>query len=148
MFVSVSMQLRDHANTQSAMRFKRLNGYAAYRWYSIKFLMLQVRENEISLRKRSGGATAHLHTSEGTVHVSLAHSQSRWNIGANNPHTVFKCNRPFCSKNLKRIYLDTGMKDTDRVKQISIDSKIYSPTTNVTRFVDNARHRAVEINQM
>jgi len=110
--------------------------------------MLQVRENEISLRKRSGGATAHLHTSEGTVHVSLAHSQSRWNIGANNPHTVFKCNRPFCSKNLKRIYLDTGMKDTDRVKQISIDSKIYSPTTNVTRFVDNARHRAVEINQM
>ena len=38
--------------------------------YDIKYGMLQVRENEISLRKGSGG-TAQLHSLEGTLIVSL-----------------------------------------------------------------------------
>jgi len=39
--------------------------------YDIKFGMLQVREIEISLRKRSG-VTAQLHTLEGTLAVGVS----------------------------------------------------------------------------
>jgi len=46
MSVSVRMKLRNHAQ---AKRFKRCD------MFNIKFWMLQVRENEISLRKWSGG---------------------------------------------------------------------------------------------
>jgi len=49
------MQLRNHADTQPV---KRSKGYAIY-IYRIKFRMLEVRENELALRKLSGG-TAHL----------------------------------------------------------------------------------------
>jgi len=49
MFISVSMQLRNHADSQPAKRFKRKKGHAIYTRYT--FGMLQVREKEISLRK-------------------------------------------------------------------------------------------------
>jgi len=43
MLVSVRVRLRSHVDTQPVKRFKRPKGYAIG--------MLQVRENEISLRK-------------------------------------------------------------------------------------------------
>jgi len=56
MFVSVRMQFHNHVDTQPVKRFER-----AMRWiYDIKFGMLQMRKNKISLRKYSG-VTAHLH---------------------------------------------------------------------------------------
>ena len=48
------MQLRNHADTQTVKRPQRLKGCAVY-MYRIKFRMLEVRENEIALRKLSGG---------------------------------------------------------------------------------------------
>ena len=63
-FVLLRMQLRKHSDAQPVKRFKRWN---AMRYvYDIKFEMLQVRQNEISLRKWSGG-TAQLRTSEGAL---------------------------------------------------------------------------------
>ena len=59
--------LRTNVHTQLVKRLKRWKGYAMYCVYSIKFVMLQVRENKISLRKWSGGATAQLRTFEGTL---------------------------------------------------------------------------------
>jgi len=49
------MQFRNHADTQTVQRSK---GYAIY-IYSIKLRMLEVRENDLALRKLSGG-TGHL----------------------------------------------------------------------------------------
>jgi len=55
------MQLRNHVETQAMKRFKRKR---AMRYiYDTKFGTLQVRENEISLRKCSCG-TAQLRTFE------------------------------------------------------------------------------------
>jgi len=57
MFVLLCMkrtQLRNHADTQTVKRSQRLKGYAIY-MYRIKFRMLDMRENEIALRKLSGG---------------------------------------------------------------------------------------------
>jgi len=61
-FVLVRMQLCSHVDTQTVKRFKR--EYVA-------FVMLQVRENEISLRKWSDG-TAQFRTLEGTLAVTFA----------------------------------------------------------------------------
>ena len=53
LFVLVSMQLRNHVDTRPVQRFKRKR---ALRYiYDIKFGMLQLRKNEISLHKWSGG---------------------------------------------------------------------------------------------
>jgi len=59
MFVLVSMQLRNHVDAQPVKRCKRWKGEMLY-LYDIKCGMLQVRKNEISLRKWSGGI-AQLH---------------------------------------------------------------------------------------
>ena len=50
------MLLRNHVDAQLVKRYK---GYAIY-IYDIKFALLQVRENEISLRTWSGSMHAHL----------------------------------------------------------------------------------------
>ena len=55
--VYVRTQLRNHVDKQPVKRFKRWKSYAIYT--HIKFGMLQVRENENSLRKCSG-STAQL----------------------------------------------------------------------------------------
>jgi len=57
MFVLVRMQFHNHVDTQTVKRFER----AMPCIYDIKFGMLQVRKNEISLRK-SSGVSAHLRT--------------------------------------------------------------------------------------
>jgi len=62
------MQLHNDADTQLVKRFKRQKVCAIYCIYDIKFYMLQVRENEISLRKWSDSA-AHLRTLEGTLPI-------------------------------------------------------------------------------
>ena len=62
MFDSVRMQFHNHVDTQPVKRFDRAMRYVCH----IKFGMLQVRKNEISLRKCSG-SSAHLRTSEGTL---------------------------------------------------------------------------------
>jgi len=62
MFVSVRMQFHNHVDTQPVKRFDR----AMRCIYNIKFGMLQVRKNEIPLRKCSGGS-ALLRTSQGTL---------------------------------------------------------------------------------
>ena len=62
MFVSVRMQFDNHVDTQPVKRFDR----AMRCIYDIKFEMLQVRKNEIPLRKCSGGS-ALLRTPEGTL---------------------------------------------------------------------------------
>ena len=59
MFFSVRMQFNKHVHTQPVKRFERAI-------YHIKFGMLQVRKNEVSLRKCPGGS-AQLRTSEGTL---------------------------------------------------------------------------------
>jgi len=51
MFVLVRMQFRNHVDTQSVKRFRAVRCI-----YDIKLGMLQVRKNEISLRKCSGGS--------------------------------------------------------------------------------------------
>jgi len=51
------------ADPQTVKHFKRYKGYEIYCIYDIKFGMLQVRENDISIRKWSGG-TAHLRSLE------------------------------------------------------------------------------------
>ena len=56
------MQFHNHADTQPVKRFERSMRCI----YDIKFGMLQVLKNEISLRKCSAGS-AHLRTSEGTL---------------------------------------------------------------------------------
>ena len=58
--------MRHHADTQTVMCFKQWKGYAIY-ICDVKFEMLQVRENEISQRKWSGGGTAQLRALEGTL---------------------------------------------------------------------------------
>jgi len=63
-FALVRMQVCNHADAQTFKRFKRYKAYATL--HDIKFGMLQVRENEISLRKWFGG-TAHLRSLEGTL---------------------------------------------------------------------------------
>ena len=65
MFVSVRMQFHNHADTQPVQRFDRAMWYI----YDIKLEILQVRKNEISLRKCSAGS-AQLRTSEGTLATS------------------------------------------------------------------------------
>jgi len=65
MFVLVRLQLRNHADTA----FQEVKGLCDFHICDIKFEMLQVRENEISLRKWSGG-TAQLRTVEGTLLVA------------------------------------------------------------------------------
>jgi len=62
MFALVRMQFHNHVDTQPVKRFDR----AMRQICDIKFGMLQVRKNEISLRKLSAGS-AHLRTSEGTL---------------------------------------------------------------------------------
>jgi len=62
MFVSVRMQFHNHVDTQQVKRFER----AMRCIYDIKSGMLQVRENEISLR-RCSGSSAHLRSLEGTL---------------------------------------------------------------------------------
>jgi len=52
MFVLVHMQFHNHVDTQPVKHFDR----AMRCIYDIKFRMLQVRKNEISLRKCSGGS--------------------------------------------------------------------------------------------
>jgi len=54
--------LRPCVDTQTVKRFDRAMRYI----HDIKFGMLQVRENEIALRKLSGGS-AQLRTLEGTL---------------------------------------------------------------------------------
>ena len=54
-FVLVRMQFHNHVDTQPVKRFER----AMRCIYDIKFGMLQVRKNEISLRECSG-CSAHL----------------------------------------------------------------------------------------
>ena len=49
MFLSASLQLRNHADVQPMKRFERRKGYAIYIRY--QYGLLQVRENGISLRK-------------------------------------------------------------------------------------------------
>jgi len=44
------MHLRNHAHTQTVMRSQRWKSYAMH-IYSIKFRMLEARENEIALGK-------------------------------------------------------------------------------------------------
>ena len=60
--MSVRMHFHNHVDTQPVKRFDRAMRCIC----DIKFEMLQVRKNEISLRKCSGGS-AHLRTSEGTL---------------------------------------------------------------------------------
>jgi len=62
MFVSVRMQFHKHADTQPVKRFDRTMRYIC----DIKFGMLQVRKNEISLHKCSGGS-AQLRSLEGAL---------------------------------------------------------------------------------
>ena len=65
MVVLVRMQFHCHVDTQPVKRFAR----AMRCIHDIKVGMLQVRTNEISLRKCSGGS-AHLRTLEGTLVTS------------------------------------------------------------------------------
>jgi len=62
MLVSVRMQFHNHVDTQPVKRFDR----AMRQIYDIKFEKLQVRKNDISLRKCSD-SSAHLRTSEGIL---------------------------------------------------------------------------------
>ena len=62
MFVSVRMQFHNHEDTQPVKSFERTMRCI----YDIKFGMLQVRKNEISLRECSG-SSAHLRTLKGTL---------------------------------------------------------------------------------
>jgi len=62
MFVSVRIQFHNHVDTQPVKRFDR----AMRCVFDIKSGMLQVRKNEISLRKYSG-SSAHLRALEGTL---------------------------------------------------------------------------------
>jgi len=68
MFVLVRIQFHNHVDTQPVKRFKRYKRFATYIRYQI--WNGQVRENEISLRKWSGGS-AHLRTLEGTMLTTL-----------------------------------------------------------------------------
>ena len=61
MFPLVRMQFRNHVDTQPVKRFERSMRCI----YDIKLEILQMRKNEISLRKCSAGS-AQLCTSEGT----------------------------------------------------------------------------------
>jgi len=60
--VSVRMQFHKDVDTQPVKRFDRAMRYIC----DIKFGLLQVRKNEISLPKCSG-SSAHLRTLEGTL---------------------------------------------------------------------------------
>jgi len=62
MFALVRMQFHNHVDTQSVKRFKRTVEFI----YDIKFGMMLVRKNEISLHKCSDGSV-HLRTLEGTL---------------------------------------------------------------------------------
>jgi len=62
MFVSVRMQFHNHVDTQPVKRFER----AMQCIYDIEFGMLQVRNNDISLRECSG-SFEQLRTSEGAL---------------------------------------------------------------------------------
>jgi len=69
------MQLGDHADTKSVKCSKRWNDYAIYIYiYDIKTELLEVRENEISLRKWSGGI-ARLWTLLTSARCCLSHCQ-------------------------------------------------------------------------
>jgi len=65
MSVPVRTQLHDHVDTQPVKRIERSMRCI----YDIKFGMLQVHKNEISLRKCSG-SSAQLRTFEGTLMVA------------------------------------------------------------------------------
>jgi len=72
MFVLVRIQLRNHVDARPVRRFRCRRAYALYTYYiqhDIKFVMLQVRENEISLRRWSCG-TALLSTLDGTLFLT------------------------------------------------------------------------------
>ena len=78
-FVLVRMELRNDADTQPVKRFKRYKGYAL-QIYDIKFGLLLVRENEISVRKWSVGL-AHWRTLEGMlpgIHDTLMCTELQW----------------------------------------------------------------------
>ena len=62
------IQLHSHADAKPLKRFGQYKGYATYSAQYIKFGMLQVRENEISLREWSAGGTAQLRTLERTLY--------------------------------------------------------------------------------
>jgi len=66
MFVSMRMQFHNHVDCRHTTSETFRQGYAIYTVYDIKFGMLQVRKNEISLRKCSG-TSAHLRTLGGTL---------------------------------------------------------------------------------
>jgi len=66
------MQLRNHADSKTMKRSLGWKGYAIYT-YNIKFGLLEVRENEISLRTVCSG-TRQLLTLEGTLVVNLSFS--------------------------------------------------------------------------
>jgi len=67
MFVSVRMQFHNHIDSRHTTSETFRWDYAIYiRYHDIEFGILQVRENEISLRKCSG-SSAHLRTLEGTL---------------------------------------------------------------------------------
>ena len=51
MCIFVDMKLRNHEDTQPVKPFKWWKSYGIGYIHDIKFGMLQVRENEISLRK-------------------------------------------------------------------------------------------------
>jgi len=71
LFRTKRVQLRNHADTQTVNCSQRWKGYVIYVYtvHSIKFRMLEVRENEIALRNLSGG-TAQLRTVEGTLSMT------------------------------------------------------------------------------
>jgi len=77
MFVLVRMQFHNHVDTQPVKRFERAMRYI----YDIKLGMLQVRKNEISLRKCSG-SSAHLRTFKGTL---VTRESARFDNNDNEP---------------------------------------------------------------
>jgi len=63
------MQLRNHADSKTMKRSLGWKGYAIYT-YNTKFGLLEVRDNEISLRTLCSG-TRQLRTLEGTLALGL-----------------------------------------------------------------------------
>ena len=82
------MQFNNHVDTQLVKRFKRVMRHI----YDIKFGMLQVRKNEISLQKCSGGS-AQLRTLKETLITRESARFDRPGVGNLRPEWTFDITR-------------------------------------------------------
>ena len=81
MFVSVRVQFHNHVDTQPVKRFDR----AMWCIYDIKFGMLQVGKNEISLRKCSG-SSLHLRSCAPSKDTLVTRESARFDINDSEPN--------------------------------------------------------------